>query len=278
MKLIQHQYGKAHVRVMKITRNGGQHSLKELDVEVGLQGDFDASYTKADNRLVVATDSMKNTVNIFAKEKLGAENEEFGMALGRHFLEKYPQVKRVEITVSERCWSRIQAGGKPHAHSFTEKSPAKPFSKIVCTRKETCVESGIEELLILKTTGSGFENFLRDEFTTLPETGDRIFATKLKATWTYVKQPKSYSATNEKILAAMLAVFAKNFSPSVQVTLFQMGSAALKAAPEIEKVHLAMPNKHCLLINLSPFGLENKNELFVPTDEPHGQIEGTVSR
>ncbi|MDD5140213.1 MAG: urate oxidase [Verrucomicrobiales bacterium] len=278
MKLIQHQYGKAHVRVLKVTRSGRQHSLKELDVSVGLSGGFDASYTKADNRLVVATDSMKNTVNVFAKEKLGAENEEFGLALGRHFLKTYPQVKRVEVGLSERCWSRIQAGGKPHAHSFTEKGAAKPFATIVCTRKETRIESGIEDLLILKTTGSGFEKFLRDEFTTLPETSDRICATKLKATWTYTKRPKSYSATSGKILAAMLAVFAKNYSPSLQATLFQMGVAALKAAPEIAKVHLAMPNKHCLLVNLAPFGLENKNELFVPTDEPHGQIEGTISR
>jgi urate oxidase len=278
MKLIQHQYGKAHVRVMKVTRHGAQHFLKELDVEVGLSGDFDASYTKSDNRLVVATDSMKNTVNVFAKKKLGMENEEFGIVLGEHFLKTYPQVKRVEINLSERCWGRIQVGGKPHAHAFTEKSPAKPFARIVCTKKDTLIESGIEELLILKTAGSGFEKFLRDEFTTLPETSDRIFATKLKATWTYTKKPKSYFVTNEKILAAMLAVFANNFSPSVQVTLFQMGEAALKAAPHIEKVHLAMPNKHCLLINLSPFGLENKNELFVPTDEPHGQIEGSVIR
>jgi urate oxidase len=278
MKLIQHQYGKAHVRVMKVTRHGAQHFLKELDVEVGLSGDFDASYTKSDNRLVVATDSMKNTVNVFAKKKLGMENEEFGIVLGEHFLKTYPQVKRVEINLSERCWGRIQVGGKPHAHAFTEKSPAKPFARIVCTKKDTLIESGIEELLILKTAGSGFEKFLRDEFTTLPETSDRIFATKLKATWTYTKKPKSYFVTNEKILAAMLAVFANNFSPSVQVTLFQMGEAALKAAPQIEKVHLAMPNKHYLLINLSPFGLENKNELFVPTDEPHGQIEGSVIR
>src|SRR6267378_938293 len=166
MKLIQHQYGKAHVRVMKVTRNGRQHSLKELDVEVGLSGDFDASYTKADNRLVVATDSMKNTVNVFAKKKLGGENEEFGVILAEHFLKTYSQVKRVEINLSERCWSRIQTGGKPHAHSFTEKSPAKPFARIVCAQKETLVESGIEDLLILKTTGSGFEKFLRDEFTT----------------------------------------------------------------------------------------------------------------
>ena len=278
MKLIQHQYGKARVRVMKITRTGKQHSIKELTVEVGLSGDFDASFTKADNRLVVATDSMRNTVNVFAKKKLGAHTEEFGMALGEHFLKTYPQVQRVEIGLSERCWPRLAVGGQPHAHAFSEKSPAKPFARIICTKKETQIESGIEDLLILKSTGSGFEDFLRDEFTTLPETSDRIFATKLKATWTYTRKPKNYSATNEKILSAMLAVFAKNFSPSVQVTLFQMGEAALKAAPEISKVHLAMPNKHCLLINLAPFGLENKNELFVPTDEPHGQIEGTVAR
>lgn len=279
MKLIHHQYGKARVRVLKVTRAGARHSIKELEVSVALQGDFDASYTKADNRLVVATDSMKNTVNVFAKEKLGAENEEFGLALGGHFLKTYPQVGRVEIGLSEHGWERISAGGKPHAHSFAEKNAATPIAKIICARKENCVESGIGDLLILKTTGSGFENFARDRFTTLPETGDRIFATKLKAVWTYTRKPKSYSATNAKILDAMLAVFAKNFSPSVQATLFEMGGAALKVAPEISKVHLAMPNKHCLLINLAPFGQENKNELFVPTDEPpHGQIEGTVAR
>lgn len=278
MKLIQHQYGKAHVRVVKITRRGEQHSLKELDVQVLLQGDFDASYTKADNRLVVATDSMKNTVNVLAKQKLRGDNEAFGMILSRHFLEQYRQVKRVEVSLSEHCWSRIQVGGRPHAHSFSEASPARPFTRVVSTRKETRVESGIDELLILKTTGSGFEGFLRDEFTTLKETDDRIFSTKLKATWTYGKQPKRYAAANKKILDSMLAVFARNHSPSVQVTLFEMGGAALKAVPEISKVHLVMPNKHCLRVDLAPFGLENRNDLFVPTDEPHGLIEGTVAR
>ena len=132
--------------------------------------------------------------------------------------------------------------------------------------------------LILKTTGSGFEHFLRDKFTTLSETDDRMFCTKLRATWTYRRSPKRYSATNERILAAMLARFVKDYSPSVQATLFKMGEAALKAVPEISKVHLLMPNKHCLLVNLAPFGLENRNDLFVPTDEPHGVIEGTVAR
>ena len=278
MKLTQHQYGKARVRVMKVIRKGLQHSLKELDVRVGLQGNFDASFTKGDNRLVVATDSMKNTINVLAKKKLGGDREKFGRTLGQHFLDTYPHVKQVEIGLSEHCWERLRVGGKPHAHSFSEHSPAKPFTRIVATRKGMEIESGIEDLLILKTTGSGFEEFLRDEFTTLPETDDRIFATRLKATWTYTRPPRRYAAANEKILGAMLAVFARNYSPSVQVTLYEMGEAALKAVPEISKIHLLMPNKHCLLVNLAPFGVENKNELFVPTDEPHGVIEGTVTR
>src|SRR5258708_4347989 len=134
MKLIQHNYGKAKVRVLKVFRAGKIHSLKELDVQVMLQGDFDASYTKSDNRLVVATDSMKNTVNIFAKKKLGAETEAFGVALGGHFLKTYPQVKRVEIGLSEHYWGRISVDGKPHTHSFAEKGVAKPFAQIVSTR------------------------------------------------------------------------------------------------------------------------------------------------
>ena len=278
MKLTNHLYGKARVRVLKVLREGAKHSLKELDVQVMLHGDFDASYTKAENKLVVATDSMKNTVNVFAKEKLGAETEPFGIALAEHFIQSYAHVDRAEITISEHCWERLAIGGQPHPYSFTEQGAARPTARVVATRAGTTAESGIENLLVLKSTASGFEDFLRDKFTTLPETADRVFATKLKAVWTYEHAPASHAATNQKILDAMLRAFAENFSPSVQVTLFQMGEAALAAAPEVKKIHLAMPNQHCLLINLAPFGLENKNELFVPTDEPHGQIEGTVER
>jgi urate oxidase len=278
MKLIQHNYGKAKVRVLKVMRAGKNHSLKEVDVQAMLQGNFGASYTKADNRLVVATDSIKNTIHVLAKQKLGKETELFGVALAGHFLKTYQHVNRVEVNLTEHCWAQLSIRGKPHPHSFTAQGSARPFAKITATRKRIEVESGIEDLLIMKATESGFEGFWRDEFTTLPETRDRIMATRLKATWTYKRTPKKYSETNRRILDAMLAVFAENFSPSVQVTLFQMGEAALRIAPEISKVHLAMPNQHCLLVNLKPFGLENENELFVPTTEPHGQIEGTVAR
>jgi urate oxidase len=279
MKLVHHNYGKARVRVMKVTRDAERHALKELEVSVMLQGRFDASYTRADNSLVVPTDTMKNTVNILAKEKLGAETEPFGILLARHFLDKYSHVESAQVRLSERRWQRIAVQGKPHNHSFTENSPAKPFAEITATRGETTVQSGISDLLILKTTQSGFEGYdTKDKFTTLPETNDRIFATQLRATWLHATPPASYTETNAKILDAMLEVFATTYSPSVQTTLFQMGEAALAAAPGVSKINLAMPNKHCLLINLAPFGLQNRNELFLPTDEPHGQIEGTVAR
>ena len=265
MKLQHHHYGKASVRVMKVARKGEQHSIKELEISVMLRGGFEASYTKA--------------VNVLAKEKLGAETEPFGLLVARHFLETYPQVEEVQVRLSERCWERITVQGRPHAHSFTEKSPAKPFAEVTCSRKETTIQSGVSDLLILKTTQSGFEGYdVRDKFTTLPETKDRIFATQLRASWLHAQPPSSYDQTNARILEAMLEVFAVTYSPSVQTTLFQMGEAALKAAPSISKITLAMPNKHCLLINLAPFGIENRNELFVPTDEPHGQIEGTITR
>jgi urate oxidase len=278
MKLSGNQYGKAKIRVLKVTRAGAEHSLKELEVSVKLQGNFDASYTQADNRLVVPTDTMKNTVNVLAHQKLGVENEEFGLAVGRHFLDTYPQVTRAEIALVEHAWDRLSVGGQLHPHSFAERGAVRPFANVVCARGESRVESGIADLLILKTAGSGFEGYVKDRYTTLAETNDRILATKLKSTWSYERPPGQYSAANAKILDAMLAVFATNYSPSVQVTLFQMGEAALQAVPEISRINLALPNKHCLLVNLSPFGIENRNELFVPTDEPHGQIEGTVER
>ena len=274
MKLLHHNYGKARIRVMKVTRDGPQHSLKELDISVMLQGDFEASYTKADNRLVVPTDTMKNIVNVLAHGKLGGETESFGIVVAEHFLKNYPQIETVSVRLSERRWDRIAA----HAHSFLEKSAAKPFAGITATRQQTTIQSGIEDLLILKTTQSGFEGYMRDEFTTLPETKERIFATQLRATWLYAHPPASYTQSNTKLLDSMLAVFASTYGPSVQATLFQMGEAALNAVPEISEVSLAMPNQHCLLINLAPFGVENRNELFVPTDEPHGQIEATIAR
>ena len=261
------------MRVLKILRAGDTHAIKELSVAVSLEGDFETSYTAGDNSLVVATDTMKNTVNALAQQHLGAENERFALLLARHFTAKYPQVRTATVEASERVWARMD-----HPHAFAQAQQARPFARVTAGADGVKIESGLADLLVLKSTDSGFEGFPRCEYTTLPETRDRIFATSLTATWTYAAEPPDFVLSNAAIVAAMLRPFAENYSPSVQTTLYQMGAAALAACAEISRIHLAMPNKHCLLIDLRPFGLENRNELFVPTDEPHGLIEATVGR
>jgi urate oxidase len=277
-KLIANRYGKARVRVLKILRDGDIHRIKDIEVAAILEGDFASSYTSGDNGKVVATDTIKNTINVLAKQHLGDEIERFATVLADHFLTRYPQVQSVRIDISERNWLRMIIKGKPHSHSFQAGAESRTFTRALGSRNSQSIQSGIRDLVILKSTGSGFEGYPKDEFTTLRETADRILATSFTATWTFEKLPSNCGEANASILSAMLGVFAENFSPSAQTTLFQMGEAALAACPEISQIDLAMPNKHCLLIDLSPFGLENKNEVFVPIDEPHGQIEATVAR
>jgi urate oxidase len=278
MKLLSNRYGKARVRVMKILRDGATHTIKEIDVAALLTGDFAASYTAADNSKVVATDTIKNTINVLAKEHLGLETERFASSVAQHFLKRYEQVESASVEIFAKHWQRIEVDDAPHPHAFRAGSEAKMWTRVVASRSSHLVESGVHDLVILKSTGSGWAGYPKDEYTTLPETNDRILATSFDATWTWSAEPADYNATNDAIIAAMLSVFANNFSPSAQASVYGMGEAALEACPEIARVDMKMPNKHCLLINLKPFGMENKNELFVPTDQPHGQIEGTVVR
>jgi urate oxidase len=278
MKLTTHRYGKSRVRVMKILRDGATHTIKELTAAIALEGDFESSYTAGDNSLVVPTDTIKNTVNVLAHEHLGHENERFASVLGRHFLQRYAQVERIDVELVERVWNRMQIDGKPHPHSFAQTEAAEPFTRLVQTADAGQLESGVRDLLILKSTASGFAGYPKCELTTLPETQERIFATSLTATWRWTGEPADYAKANAAIVTAMLRPFAENYSPSVQTTLYEMGAAALAACTEIGDITIAMPNKHCLPINLQVFGRDNRHEIFMPTDEPHGQIEATISR
>lgn len=278
MKISSNRYGKKRVRVLKILRDGNRHDVKELDVSCLLEGDFDSSYAAANNSKVVPTDTVKNTVTVLAHKLLGAESERFGIELGKHFLSKYSQVERVYVELRERPWHRHAISGEPHNHCFTAASGT-PFYRVTsASKQEPEIESGIDEWLIMKSTGSGFVDYPKCDLTTLPETKDRILATQVKATWRWKTLPKDFNAANRLILDAMLSVFAVNYSASVQATMHEMSEAAFKACPEIDRMTMALPNKHYLLANLKPFGLDNPNVTFVPTDEPHGQIEATFER
>lgn len=278
MKLCSNRYGKAKVRVLKKLRENGIDTFKELEVKVILEGTFDTAYTAGDNREVVATDTLKNTVNVFAYEKLGVETEPFVLELTAHFLDKYPQASGVEIETEERVWERITVDGSPSPTNFSVAGKVVPTTYVTRSRNQLEINSGIRGLVTLKSADSGFAGFHRDEFTTLPDTEDRLLATSLTSQWLYGTKPADYRETNARVVETMLSAFGSKKSPSVQTTLYEMGKAALAACSQIDRISLTMPNLHCLLIDLSPFQRQNQNTLFLPTDAPQGWIEGTVAR
>jgi urate oxidase len=276
--LKSNSYGKSYVRLTKVSRHGDRHELKELSVDIELQGDFARCYTHGDNSKIIATDSMKNTVYVLAKDHPIESIEDFARHLANHFVDTYPQVACATATIREAPWQRISVNAKPHDHSFVGGSCERRTCSVTSDRKSVEIEGGIDGLLVLKTTKSGFVGYVRDRYTTLKETTDRIFATSVTARWQYSTPELDGNRAFETIRTALLEVFATHDSLAVQQTLLAMGEEALKRCAEISEIELTMPNQHRLLVNLQPFGMNNPNEIFVPTNEPFGLIKGTVSR
>jgi urate oxidase len=276
--LIKNRYGKGRVRVMRIHRDGDRHEVSQLNVKAMIEGDFSRAYTHGDNSTSVSTDTIKNVVNVVARENTGLSTEEFCQVLAKKYLDTYSQISSVAITAHETKWSRLSFGGKPHPHSFVLDSNGKPTVEISQVRGGAGImSSGVDGFTFMKSTQSGWENYVKDKYTTIPPTGDRMCATSMVATWKWSGKPASYPATNLKILDTVLEVFSATYSRSVQDSLYRMGEAALAAVPEISEISMACPNMHFIPMNLSAFGMDN-NDVFLPTDEPHGQIECTVGR
>ncbi len=277
--LAQNNYGKSRVRMVKVARHGDRHDLQDITVNIACEGDFDTAHTLGDNSRILPTDTMKNTVYALAKQASDIEDiEAFAQRLTAHFLTNNEQISQVTVAISENQWARIPVGGKPHAHSFSKGSDEKRTTKVIATREAVSIESGLEDLLVLKTTKSGFVGYIKDPFTTLHETTDRIFATAVKATWNYADSQIATTTTWQGVRQLLLETFAQHDSLSVQQTLYAMGEVVLESYEGITDIVLSLPNKHCLLVDLSKFGMENNNEIFMPTDEPHGLIEARLTR
>lgn len=277
--LAQNNYGKSMVRLMKVTRHEDRHDLIEVNVDTALEGDFETAHTEGDNGSVLPTDTQKNTVYALARHHELEDIESFGLFLGRHFVSGFPQfVTSARITMNQRLWKRIVVNGKDHEHAFEQAGTERRLAEVVVTGERIRIRAGLRGLHVLKTTDSAFKGYPRDQYTTLPETDDRIFATEVNAWWTYGMAPVSFNAAYNAIRTAMVETFAQHMSLSVQQTLFEMGKAALDACEQVEEIRLSLPNSHCLLVNLKPFDLDNPNVIFVPTNEPHGLIEATIVR
>jgi urate oxidase len=271
------RYGKSRNRLVKVRRPpGAAHEIVDLTIDVQLEGAFDAVYIDGDNTSCHATDTMKNTVYAIARQDAIDHVERFALRLADHFLAK-PAVTRARISAIEHRWDHLAADGRPHPHAFVQPGGWQWTTVVTRDQAGTEIVSGVTNLVVLKTTHSAFSGFPRDEHTTLPDTEDRLLATSITASWTYRAGTTDFAA-RERIRTSLVETFAMHKSRSVQHTLYAMGEAALAACGDVGAITLTLPNRHHLLVDLKPFGLDNPNEIFVATDQPFGLIEATISR
>jgi urate oxidase len=269
------RYGKSRIRLVKVRRSD-PHELVDLTIDVQLEGEFQAVYVDGDNGLCLATDTMKNTVYALARQDPIHDVETFAARLAEHFLTK-PAVTAVRISAVEQPWGRLSSGGQPHPHAFVQAGAEHWTTVVTRDARGSEIVSGLANLVVLKTTDSAFSGFPRDEYTTLPDAGDRIMATSITAAWAYRPGTTDFSA-RAKVRRALVEAFASHLSRSVQHTVYAMGEAALAACADVTAITLSLPNRHHLLVDLKPFGLDNPNEIFVATDQPFGLIEATIRR
>lgn len=283
------QYGKAENRVVRIHREpggGGRHEIRDLNVSTSLRGDFDDAHVIGDQIKVLPTDTQKNTSYAFAKEHGVTSPEDYAITLGTHFLETAPPASGARIGVEEYAWDRITVDGAGHDHSFVRRGTETRTCVVTVEGRgagqQVWVVSGFSDLVVLKSTGSEFKGFLKDKYTTLQETDDRIMATSLTARWRYegtaARRDTDWDAAYEDIKKVMMAAFATTYSRALQETLYVMGKDVLEAHPEVAEVKFSAPNRHHFLVDLSPFDLVNEGEVFIAADRPYGLIEATLAR
>lgn len=277
------QYGKAEVRVVKVTRDTDRHEIEDLNVTSQLRGDFHAAHVEGDNDHVVATDTQKNTVFAFARDGIGSP-EQFLLRLADHFTGSFDWVTGGRWEAESYAWERIGSQGHDdsggHDHAFVRTGQETRTALVVADGADRHILAGLTGLTVLKTTQSGFVGYPRDRYTTLPETTDRILATAVTARWRYRQGARDldFNGLYATVKRELLAEFSRRYSHALQTTLFDMGRAVLEAHPEIAEIRMSMPNKHHFVVDLSPFGLDNPNEVFFASDRSYGLIEATVTR
>ena len=276
--LAENQYGKAENRVVRIYRDTDRHEIRDVTVSTALRGDFADAHLRGDQSKVLPTDTQKNTCYAYAKEQGLREIEQYALALGRHFVADVAPVRGARIEVEEFGWDRVEVDGREHDHTWVRRGSEVRTAVVTVEGEQAWVVSGLRDLVLLKSTGSEFAGFLTDEYTTLAETHDRIMSTSLVARWRYVGTEVDWDKSWADVRRILLERFATVHSLALQQTLWEMGSAVLEAHPEIAEIKLSAPNRHHFVVDLSPFGLDNPNEVFYAADRPYGLIECAVTR
>ncbi|MHC9295371.1 factor-independent urate hydroxylase [Mycobacterium sp. LTG2003] len=274
----KHQYGKAENRVVRIYRDSPRHEIHDLNVSTCLRGDFSAAHLTGDQSRVLPTDTQKQTVYAYAKQPGISTVEDYGLALARHFVNDVEPVDAARIEIDEYAWQRVVVNGSEHDHTWIRRGQETRTAAVTVDGDGEWVIGGLKDLVILKSTGSEFAGFLTDEYTVLEPTHDRVMATSLIAQWRFTTTDVAWDELYDGVKARLTEQFAVVQSLALQQTLFHMGKAVLESYPEIAEVRLSAPNKHHFVYDLTPFGLQNNNEVFHADDRPYGLIQATVTR
>jgi urate oxidase len=276
--LADHQYGKAESRLVRIYRDTPRHEIRDLTVTTALRGAFDAAYLTGDQSAVLPTDTQKNTAYAFAKSQGVEAVETFGLALARHFVADVAPVRGARVEIEELAWQRAVVDGVEHDHTWVRAGQEVRTAAVTVDETGEHVVGGLKDLVVLKSTGSEFSGFLRDEYTTLEDTHDRVMATSLDVRWRFAGTDVAWDEAYATIRSTLVEQFATVHSLALQQTLWHMGTGVLRAVPEVVEIRLKAPNRHHFAYDLSPFGLENPGEVFYAADRPYGLIEATIAR
>jgi urate oxidase len=274
------RYGKAENRVVRIHRDTPRHEIADLNVSTALRGRFDAAHTAGDQAAVLPTDSQKQTVYAYAKEKTWTSIEDYGLGLARHFVEDIEPVDSARVEIEQFAWERVLVDGSEHDHTWVRRGPEVRTAAVTVSgagdAQRVWVVGGVKDLTILKSTGSEFHGFLRDPYTVLEPATDRVMATSLDAGWRFVGTDVDWESAFATVRRILVETFATLHSLALQQTLYAMGRAALEACPFLAEIRLSAPNKHHFAYDLARFGIENNGELFHADDRPYGLIQATV--
>jgi len=284
--LTSHRYGKAENHVVRIYRDTPRHEIRDMTVTTAMRGAFDDAYLTGDQSKVLPTDSQKNTAFAYAKQHGDGSVEDYGVALAKHFVDDVEPIHGARVDIAVDAWERVVVDGEEHDHTWVRRGPEQRTVSVTVDgtgdEQTVLVTGGVRDLVILKSTGSEFHDFLTDGYTTLEETKDRILATAIDATWEFSTPPADWDAAYASIRAAVVGTFATLHSLALQQTLWHIGGAVLDAVPEVTSISLVAPNKHHFLYDTSRFDVtppvENAGEVFHADDRPYGLIEATVSR
>jgi len=276
--LASHSYGASHIRLLRVTRRGDRHDLRDLAISVTVEGEVADAFTKGDNELLLPADTLRNTVNALARDESLAEIEQLGLALAAHFMEHQPQFTRVRIELSEHPWTRLPVAGRAQGRAFAAANSERRTATVTSNGRQASVVAGLRDFAIMKTSGAAFEGYLADQFTTLEAESDRVLAVTAEARWTYLHDEVAFGPYYQGVRDLLIEAFVQQPSRSAEHTAHAMASIVVSSYADIGEVTVRLRQRSLPLVELAPFGLDNPQMLFRPEDAPELMAEVTLSR